>query len=101
MLGGGEIGFTNDRTVAVRTDWVSLSAPKVDDFVAQTWPEGDVPNPIDPDLAVTDPPAALDEAARLGVRTAPFQPAPDRRRVLFDPAACPFCRTTQIPPEAR
>jgi hypothetical protein len=41
------------------------------------------------------------EAERLGARPAATQPAPDRWRVMFDPAGHPFCLTTQIPPEAR
>jgi hypothetical protein len=38
---------------------------------------------------------------RLGATPAAFQPAPERRRILFDPAGHPFCLTTQIPREAR
>jgi hypothetical protein len=37
----------------------------------------------------------------VGVRTDWVWPAPDRWRVLLDPAGHPFCLTTQIPPEAR
>ncbi|MEA2843850.1 MAG: hypothetical protein QOJ69_1521, partial [Actinomycetota bacterium] len=39
---GGEIAFTNARTVGVRTDWVWLTALKVADYVAPTWPDGHV-----------------------------------------------------------
>ncbi len=97
---GGEIMFTNATTVGIRTDWVWLSALKVPDYVAPTWPEGDVPKQIHLDLAVTELEAAVAEAERLGGRIAPVQPAPDRWRVLLDPAGHPFCLTTQIPPEA-
>ena len=98
---GGEIAFSSETTVGVRTDWVWLAALKVDDYVAPTWPGGDVPKQIHLDLAVTDLEAAVAEAAGLGARIAPLQPAPDRWRVLLDPAGHPFCLTTQIPPEAR
>ena len=98
---GGEIAFSSETTVGVRTDWVWLAALKVDDYVAPTWPGGDVPKQIHLDLAVTDLEAAVAEAARFGARIAPLQPAPDRWRVLLDPAGHPFCLTTQIPPEAR
>ena len=98
---GGEIAFSNPRTVGIRTDWVWLTALKVPDYVAPTWPEGDVPKQIHLDLAVTELEEAVAEAERLGARVAPFQAAPDRWRVLFDPAGHPFCLTTQIPPEAR
>jgi hypothetical protein len=98
---GGEIMFTSTMTVLIRTDWVWLSALRVSDYVAPTWPGGDVPKQIHLDLAVTELEAAVAEAERLGARTAPVQPAPDRWRVLLDPAGHPFCLTTQIPPEAR
>ena len=97
---GGEIRFTSATTVGVRTDWVWLTALKIPDYVAPTWPDSDVPKQIHLDLAVTDLDAAAAEAERLGARIAPTQPAPDRWRVLLDPAGHPFCLTTQIPPEA-
>jgi hypothetical protein len=96
---GGEIAFASPTTVGVRTDWVWLTALKVDDYVAPTWPTGDVPKQMHLDLAVTDLEAAVEEAERLGARNASFQPAPDRWRVLLDPAGHPFCLTTQIPPD--
>ena len=98
---GGEIAFSRDGTVGVRTDWVWMAALKVDDYVPPTWPSGDVPKQIHLDLDVTDLEAAVAEAEALGARVASFQPAPDRRRILLDPAGHPFCLTTQIPPEAR
>jgi glyoxalase superfamily protein len=97
---GGEIKFANAATVGVRTEWVWLTAMKVDDYVAPTWPDGDIPKQMHLDLAVTDLEPAVAEAERLGARVAPFQPAPDRWRVLLDPAGHPFCLTTQAPPEA-
>jgi hypothetical protein len=98
---GGEIMFSSTETVDVRTEWVWLSAMKVSYYNPPTWPEGDVPKQIHLDLAVTDLQAAVAEAERLRARIAPVQPAPDRWRVLFDPAGHPFCLTTQIPPEAQ
>jgi Glyoxalase-like domain len=97
---GGEIMFTSATTVGIRTEWVWLSTLKVAGYVAPTWPEGDIPKQIHLDLAVTELEAAVAEAERLGARIAPVQPAPDRWRVLLDPAGHPFCLTTQIPPEA-
>ncbi len=96
---GGEISFTSATTVGVRTDWVWLAALKVADYVPPTWPDGVVPKQIHLDLAVTELEAAVAAAERLGARIAEFQPAPDRWRVLFDPAGHPFCLTTQIPPD--
>jgi hypothetical protein len=94
---GGEVAFTSETTVGVRTDWVWLAALKVDDYVAPSWPADDPPKQIHLDLAVTELDAAVEESERLGARLASFQPAPDRWRVLLDPAGHPFCLTTQIP----
>ena len=58
---------------------------------------GEVPKQIHLDLATSNLEAAEAEALRLGARKADDQPAPDRWRVLFDPAGHPFCFTTQIP----
>jgi Glyoxalase-like domain len=98
---GGEIALSSAATVGVRTDWVWLTALKVADYVAPTWPDGEVPKQIHLDLAVTELEPAVAEAERLGARAAAFQPAPDRWRVLLDPAGHPFCLTTQVPPEAQ
>jgi hypothetical protein len=98
---GGEIMFTSATTVDVRTDWVWLSAMEVPDFEPPTWPEVDVPKQIHLDLAVSELESAVVESERLGATLAAVQPAPDRWRVLFDPAGHPFCLTTQIPPEAQ
>ena len=98
---GGEIMFTSATTVDIRTEWVWLSAMKIPNYEPPTWPAGDVPKQIHLDLAVTDLEATVAEAERLGARISPVQPAPDRWRVLFDPAGHPFCLTTQIPPEAQ
>jgi len=78
-----------------------MSALKIADYVPPTWPANDVPKRIHLDLAVTDLDAAVAEAEQLGARSAEFQPEPDHRRVLLDPAGHPFCLTTQIPEVAR
>ena len=98
---GGEIRFARPHTVGVRTDWVWLAAMRVEDYRPPTWPDGDVPKQIHLDLDVSDLETAVADAEQLGARQAPFQPAPDLRRVLLDPAGHPFCLTTQIPAEAR
>jgi hypothetical protein len=74
--------------VAKRDEGVRLQPP--------TWPADDIPKQIHLDLAVTDLQAAVAEAERLGARIAPVQPAPDRWRVLFDPAGHPFCLTLTL-----
>jgi hypothetical protein len=74
---------------------------KIPDYKAPTWPANDVPKQVHLDLAVTNLDATVAEAERRGAQLAPVQPAPDRSRVLFDPAGHPFCPTTQIPPDAQ
>lgn len=97
---GGEIVFTSAAAAVVRSDWVALSAIEVPAYKPPTWPEPDVPKQIHLDLAVSDLETAVAESERLGAALAAEQPAPDRRRVLFDPAGHPFCLTTQVPAEA-
>ena len=97
---GGEVRFASADTVGVRTDWVWLSALRVADYRPATWPDPAVPKQIHLDLAVSDLEPAVAAAERLGASVASVQPAPDRWRVMLDPAGHPFCLTTQIPPEA-
>jgi hypothetical protein len=94
---GGEIAFSSDDFVAVKTERGWISTVRIDAFQAPTWPEGDRPKQIHLDLAVEDLDAAEAEAVRLGARVAAPQPAPDRWRVLVDPAGHPFCLSNQIP----
>jgi hypothetical protein len=61
------------------------------------WPDGDVPQQFHLDVAVADLDAAERVALDLGAAKADHQPAPDRWRVLIDPAGHPFCVTNQAP----
>ncbi len=96
---GGEVAFTSDDFVAVKTDRGWISAVRVPDHQPPDWPDGGIPKQIHLDLAVAvdDLQAAEDEAVRLGARKADRQPAAGRYRVLIDPAGHPFCLSTQIP----
>ncbi len=94
---GGEVTFTAIGNGLVRSDSISVAAMRVDDYVAPTWPAGDIPKQLHLDLGVADLDAAQTEAVRLGARPASVQVAPDQRRVLLDPAGHPFCLTTLIP----
>jgi len=87
----GEVVFTTDEIVAVRTDGGSLAAVRVADYRPPTWPDGVLPKQMHLDLAVEDLDAAEAEAVRLGARRAGEQPEPNRWRVLLDPAGHPFC----------
>jgi hypothetical protein len=94
---GGEIAFSSHDFVAVKTDRGWISTVRTGDYQPPTWPGGDRPKQIHLDLAVDDLDAAEAEAIRLGARVVAPQPAPDRWRVLLDPAGHPFCLSSQIP----
>jgi len=94
---GGDVIVVSPNVVAVRTPWVWLTALRVENYTPPTWPSDDVPKQMHLDLAVTDLDEAAAEAERLGAHLASNQPAPDRWRVLMDPAGHPFCLTNQIP----
>jgi predicted enzyme related to lactoylglutathione lyase len=55
------------------------------------WPDPREPKRIHLDLAVDDLDAAQQRAVELGAKVADPQPAPDRWRVMIDPAGHPFC----------
>ena len=94
---GGELVFATTQAVGVRAEQVWLSAIRVDGYRPPTWPDDAVPKQIHLDLDVEDLDAAVTTAERLGAVTAQFQPAPDARRIMFDPAGHPFCLTTGVP----
>lgn len=94
---GGEVAFTSDHFVAVKTEQVWFAAVKIDDYQPPTWPGSDAPKQMHLDLAVDNLEEAVVDAVRLGAVRSDFQPAPERYVVLFDPAGHPFCLSTQIP----
>jgi len=97
---GGTIVFSTPQAVGVRSPAGRVAAMVVDDYRPPTWPEPDVPKQIHLDLGVDDLDVAVAEAVRLGATPAAFQPAPEARRILLDPAGHPFCLTTMIPRES-
>ena len=94
---GGEVAFSSDDFVAVKLEGMWLATTRVPDYRAQSWPDGESPKQMHLDVAVDDLDEAEAAALRLGARRADQQPAPDRWRVLLDPAGHPFCLTSQIP----
>jgi hypothetical protein len=93
----GEVAFTSDDFVAVKTDRMWLAATRVEDYVPATWPGSQTPKQMHLDLAVDDLADAERRAIALGAVRAEVQPAPERYVVLLDPAGHPFCLSTQIP----
>ena len=94
---GGEVAFTSDAFVAVKTDRIWLAATRVEDYEPPSWPRPRMPKQMHLDLAVDDLKEAEQRATALGAVRATSQPAPERYVVLFDPAGHPFCLSTQIP----
>lgn len=88
---GGEITYSCEKFVTVRLPHLALTAIRVPNHRPPTWPGGDVPKQIHLDLAVDDLDTAEQQAVRLGAESAIDQPAPDRCRVLIDPAGHLFC----------
>lgn len=96
-LVGGEVAYRSDEFCAVKTDGGWLAAVKVEHYKPPTWPDPAVPKQMHLDLKVDDLHSAQADAVRLGARVASEQPAPEKWRVLLDPAGHPFCLSTQIP----
>jgi hypothetical protein len=93
----GEVAFSSEEFVGVKTDRVWLAAVLVPDYEPPTWPSPARAKQIHLDLAVDDLGQAEIVAVGLGAVRAAEQPAPDRYIVMLDPAGHPFCLSTQIP----
>jgi hypothetical protein len=96
---GGEVMYTHDTSIVIRTEWLWLSTMQIPDYRPPTWPSNEIPKQIHLNLAVDDVDSAVAEALQLGARSAVFQPSPSEFRVMLDPAGHPFCLTTQLPSE--
>jgi catechol 2,3-dioxygenase-like lactoylglutathione lyase family enzyme len=80
--------------IAVSDGTLAITAMLAADHVAPTWPGPGQQQQLHLDVAVTDLPAAVETAIRLGATEARHQPMPEVWRVLLDPAGHPFCLTT-------
>jgi catechol-2,3-dioxygenase len=90
--------WISERTVALGHEGEPfLAFTRIENYCPPTWPEGDVPKQAHLELGVDDLDTAQAEIVGLGARVAPLQAAPDRVRVLLDPAGHPFCITTLAP----
>ncbi|AUS80982.1 VOC family protein [Actinoalloteichus sp. AHMU CJ021] len=77
--GGPDLGFT-----------------RVEDYQPPTWPAPARGKQAHLELGVEDLDGARDRLVALGAVEAVDQPAPDRWRVLLDPAGHPFCLSTLV-----
>ncbi len=95
---GGEVVLATDDHWIVRTDLLHVAVVRVPEHRPPSWPNGTTPKQIHLDLAVTDLPAAVADAVRLGARESAYQPEPRLWRVMLDPAghrsaSAPKCPT--------
>ncbi|MGW0175339.1 VOC family protein [Rhodococcus sp. NPDC003322] len=88
---GGTVTFTSEKFVTVKTAQALLTAIRVPDHRPPTWPDNSVPKQIHLDLVVDDLDVAVARSVSLGAKASALQPAPEKCRVLFDPAGHPFC----------
>ncbi len=94
---GGEVAFSADDFVAVKLANLWLTAVRVENYVAPSWPSDEVAKQIHLDLAVDDLTSATATAIGLGATQPDHQPGDGSYFVMLDPAGHPFCLTTQIP----
>jgi hypothetical protein len=95
---GGTISYSSEDFVGVELPggmWIG--AVRSPGHKPAEWPEGNTPQQFHLDVAVDDMDEAEQAATGLGAVKADHQPAPDRWRVLIDPAGHPFCVTNQAP----
>ena len=91
-LMGAEPGFTSERFAAFKAQGIWITMHRVDDYRPPRWPDPDAPQQAHLDFAVDgDLDTAEGRAIELGATKAGEQPAPDRWRVMIDPAGHPFC----------
>ena len=95
LLGMHRIYERPDGTVIALSDGrIALTVMFAADHIPPTWPHPGQQQQLHVDVAVTDLPAAVATAVKLGATEAEQQPMPDVWRVLIDPAGHPFCLTT-------
>jgi hypothetical protein len=86
-------------------EWASVSGPngfigfqQIDNHVAPTWPDGEVPMQMHLDFYVDDLDATEKRVLAAGARKFDFQPNSDHCFVYEDPAGHPFCLSTWADP---
>ncbi|MFA3897305.1 VOC family protein [Rhodococcus erythropolis] len=88
---GGEITYNTEKFATVSTGGGQITAIRIDEHRPSTWPLAAIPKQIHLDLVVDDLDIAQEQAVSLGAQIGSRQNAPERCRVLLDPAGHPFC----------
>lgn len=93
---GLPVAFSTDDFVLLgRSDGsAGLGFSRLADYRRPTWPDPTEEKQAHIDLGVDDLDTAETHLIALGATKPDFQPAPDRWRVLLDPAGHPFCVST-------
>jgi catechol 2,3-dioxygenase-like lactoylglutathione lyase family enzyme len=94
---GVEVYFDSPDFVALKGASTLLTIQRVAGLPPVTWPDGPVPKQFHLELAVDDLDVAEKAVLAAGATKPDTQPAPDRWRVLIDPAGHPFCLSNRIP----
>ncbi len=97
---GVEVAYDSEQFAALRLGGVWLSTQRVDQYRPPAWPDGEPPQQVHLDMAVSDLEAGEAAAIAAGAVKATVQPSPERWRVMIDPAGHPFCLSTLIPENA-
>jgi hypothetical protein len=98
LLGLEEAFATADRgVICLAGAGPMLTLMRVNDYTAPSWPQGPQRQQFHLDVAVENLESAVSAATALGAKISEQQPAPDRWRVLIDPAGHPFCLSTVRP----
>ncbi|MFE3317493.1 VOC family protein [Nocardia sp. NPDC059195] len=91
--------YESEELVVLRADGVMITVERVANHRPPDWPADSIPKQLHLDLFVDDLNEAEAAALAIGARKPDTQPAPDKWRVLLDPAGHPFCIT--LPPAGR
>ncbi|WP_036528776.1 VOC family protein [Nocardia sp. CNY236] len=86
----------SEELVILRADGVMVIVERVLNHQSPDWPGDSIPKQMHLDLFVDDLDDAEAAALAIGARKPDTQPAPEKWRVLLDPAGHPFCVT--LPP---
>jgi catechol 2,3-dioxygenase-like lactoylglutathione lyase family enzyme len=94
---GLPVVFSSDEFVLLGQEGAAgLGFNRLSDYRRPTWPDPAQEKQAHIDLGVDDLDAAQARLLALGAAEPGHQPAPDRWRVLLDPAGHPFCITTMV-----
>ncbi|MEV5680776.1 VOC family protein [Streptomyces sp. NPDC052179] len=95
-LGLAVVFSTDDFILLGQEGAPGLGFNRLADYRRPTWPDPSQEKQAHMELGVDDLDAAQARLLALGAIKPDFQPAPDRWRVLLDPAGHPFCVSTLV-----